>query len=219
MIHAYNKIYLDDAMHNLGEMFDYAQNACHIEPEIFWDMFIASGYADRFAIGMPAVVSGRSGTEIAMDIFSKQDASEAFPEPYNGVKKSKAYWCGSMLAYYQRRTGRSFQDIHKRIAYSDIEKLYTTLHDASKEQVADLMDQQIHNKKEPTRLHTLRLASGYTQKELAEKSGVNLRTLQQYEIRGKDINKAASANLMALAKVLGCHMEDLMEYDAEDVEE
>ena len=32
MIHAYNKIYLDDAMHNLGEMFDYAQNACHIEP-------------------------------------------------------------------------------------------------------------------------------------------------------------------------------------------
>lgn len=91
MIHAYNKIYLDDAMHNLGEMFDYAQNACHIEPEIFWDMFIASGYADRFAIGMPAVVSGRSGTEIAMEIFSKQDASEAFPEPYNGVRKSKAY--------------------------------------------------------------------------------------------------------------------------------
>lgn len=124
-----------------------------------------------------------------------------------------------MLAYYQRRTGRSFQDIHKRIAYSDIEKLYPTLHDASKEQVADLMDQQIHTKKEPTRLHTLRLAGGYTQKELAEKSGVNLRTLQQYEIRGKDINKAASANLMALAKVLGCHMEDLMEYDTEDVEE
>lgn len=179
MIHAYNKIYLDDAMHNLSEMFDYAQNSCHIEPEIFWDMFIASGYADRFAIGMPSVVSGRSGTEIAMDIFSKQDASEAFPEPYNGVRKS----------------------------------------DASKEQVADLMDQQIHNKKEPTRLHTLRLASGYTQKELAEKSGVNLRTLQQYEIRGKDINKAASVNLMALAKVLGCHMEDLMEYDTEDVEE
>ena len=50
------------------------------------------------------------------------------------------------------------------------------------------MDQHFHNIKEPTRLHSLRLASGYTQKELAEKSGVNLRTLQQYEIRGKDIN-------------------------------
>ena len=68
-------------------------------------------------------------------------------------------------------------------------------------------------------LKSYMVKAGYTQKELAEKSGVNLRTLQQYEIRGKDINKAASANLMALAKVLGCHMEDLMEYDTEDVEE
>lgn len=34
MIHAYNKIYLDDAMHNLGEMFDYAQNSCHMEDMI-----------------------------------------------------------------------------------------------------------------------------------------------------------------------------------------
>ena len=60
---------------------------------------------------------------------------------------------------------------------------------------------------------------GYSQRELAEKVGVNLRTLQQYEIRAKDINKAAGATLLALAKVLGCRMEDLLEYDNSEIED
>ena len=54
MIHAYNKIYLDDAMHNLGEMFDYAQNSCHIEPEMFWGYvyckWICRSFCNRYAV-------------------------------------------------------------------------------------------------------------------------------------------------------------------------
>ena len=52
-----------------------------------------------------------------------------------------------------------------------------------------------------------------TQRELSEKSGVNLRTIQQYERRSKDINKAAGATLRALALTLSCRVEDLLEYD------
>ena len=59
----------------------------------------------------------------------------------------------------------------------------------------------------------------YTQRELAEKVGVNLRTLQQYEVRAKDINKAAGITLVALSKVLGCRVEDLLEYDLNEIEE
>ena len=51
------------------------------------------------------------------------------------------------------------------------------------------------------------------------KVGVNLRTLQQYEIRAKDINKAAGAALLALAKALGCRVEDLLEYDNREIDE
>lgn len=51
-----------------------------------------------------------------------------------------------------------------------------------------------------------------TQKRLSEESGVNLRTLQQYETGAKDINKASANTLGALSKVLWCRMEDLMEY-------
>ena len=74
---------------------------------------------------------------------------------------------------------------------------------------------------EPTAptLQTQRKISGYTQKELAEKVGVNLRTLQQYEIRAKDINKAAGTTLLALSKVLGCRVEDLLEYDSSEIDD
>ena len=52
-----------------------------------------------------------------------------------------------------------------------------------------------------------------------EKNTVNLRTLQQYEIRAKDINRAAGITLLALAKALGCQVEDLLEYDNGDLKD
>ena len=42
-------------------------------------------------------------------------------------------------------------------------------------------------------------------------SGIPLRTIQQYEQRQKNINKAQAEYLVALARVLCCEVEDLME--------
>jgi transcriptional regulator with XRE-family HTH domain len=50
-----------------------------------------------------------------------------------------------------------------------------------------------------------------TQNELAVQSGIPLRTVQQYEQRQKDINKAQAAYLILLSKALYCSPEDLME--------
>lgn len=63
----------------------------------------------------------------------------------------------------------------------------------------------------PTRLKMRRMDAGYTQKELAGKSGLSLRTIQQYEQRTKDINRAAGISLQALARTLDCRIEDLLE--------
>ena len=57
----------------------------------------------------------------------------------------------------------------------------------------------------------IRTAYGCTQAELAKRSGVSLRSIQMYEQRNKDINKASAETLLRLSKVLGCTMEDLME--------
>lgn len=53
--------------------------------------------------------------------------------------------------------------------------------------------------------------------KLSEKSGVTLRMIQQYENRSKDINRAAAETLSALSRVLGCNVEDLLEYSFEEV--
>ena len=59
------------------------------------------------------------------------------------------------------------------------------------------------------RRQTLRL----TQKLLAERSGVNLRSIQEYEQGRKDINKVAGITLYKLAQALECTIEDLLEIE------
>ena len=105
----------------------------------------------------------------------------------------------------------SFKNIFHNISAKEIEKLYNTLHEASEEKFVDAVNTIIKRKNSPTKLKMLRQNVGYSQRELAEKSGVNLRTLQQYELRAKDINKAATETLLKLSKTIGCKIEDLIE--------
>ena len=95
----------------------------------------------------------------------------------------------------------------------EILQLYPTLHEASEEKFVERVNRLICNKHLPTRLQKRRKDAQLTQKELAGRSGVKLRTIQQYEMRAKNINKAAAETLQQLAQVLLCNMEDLIEYD------
>lgn len=212
MIRAYDKDYLDDAMSCLGEAMDYASQAYGMDMDDFLELFIASGLADQFSLGVPRVISGMSGTELVMEVFSKARMERTFPAPRIDYDCSSAYWCGWILAYYQWYTLRSFREIQQFISMRDIEKLYPTLHESSEQKFVDTVNRIIQKKNPPTHLQVQRRICGYTQRELAEKSGINLRTLQQYENRSKDIGKAAGVTLLALSRVLGCRMEYLLEY-------
>lgn len=219
MIHAYDSQYLDDAMKCLGEAMDYAANCCQMNMDRFLELFIGTGYAEQFAAGVPKYVSGVSGTELVMDVLTKSGMNMDFPQAQIDYDYSSQYWCGWILAYYQWYTGRSFKEIRKHISMQEIEKLYSTLHEASEKKFVDTVNRMIRKKNPSTRLQAQRKISGYSQRELAEKVGVNLRTLQQYEIRAKDINKAAGITLLSLAKALGCRVEDLLEYDSSEIED
>lgn len=61
------------------------------------------------------------------------------------------------------------------------------------------------------KLKEIRESKGITQKALAEMSGVNPRTVQNFEQGKSDINKAAAIKVYALAKALNCAVEDLIE--------
>lgn len=59
-------------------------------------------------------------------------------------------------------------------------------------------------------LKRIRLEKNITQDKLSEISGVSVRMIQHYEQGSKDINKVQGITLRALAKALGCNMEDLL---------
>lgn len=154
-----------------------------------------------------------------MEIVEKSGKQMSFPEPQTEYDCSPEYWCGWILAYYQWETGCSFKDIHSNISMLKIRKLYGTLHEAGEEKFADTVNAIIKRRNAPSKLQQQRKRCGYSQKELAERSGVNLRTLQQYELKTKDISKASVQTVLALANVLGCRVEDLVEYSTEESKE
>ncbi len=211
MICAYNEMYLNDAMKNLGEAFDYSATVLNIPMDDFLDMFIISGIAEQFAGGVPKFVSGLSGTELVWEVLNRIGINMDLPAPQTEYEYSPEYWCGWILAFYQWNTGKSFKEIKKYLSMSEIYKLYPTLHEASEEKFIDVANSILERKKLPTKLKTVRKAIGISQKELSEKSGVTLRMIQQYEQRAKDINKATASNLFALARTLGCKAGDLLE--------
>ena len=217
-MYAYDEKYLYDAMKNLGEAFDYAVSACGIEADEFMSLFIASGFADSFGKGNPRLVSGLYGTELVMETVTKTGLSINFPEPQTEMDFSPEYWCGWILAYYQWKTGRTFRNIRENISCSEVLRLYSPLHEADEEKFVDTVNSIIERKNFPSKLQQRRKECGYSQKELAEKSGVNIRTLQQYEIKSKDIGKASVQAVMSMANVLGCRIDDLMEYSTESGE-
>lgn len=216
-MHAYDEQYLDDAMKCLGEAMDYAVNSCNIKMDDFLDLFIATGIARQFAVGSPKYISSLSGTELTMRILTFSNVDIDFPNPQIEYEYSKEYWCGWILAYYQWYTGRTFKDIKKYVSMEEIEKLYFTLHEADETKFVNTINHKINCQIRTTRLQTQRKICGYSQRELANKVGMSLRTLQQYEIKAKDINKAAGITLLAISRVLGCQIEDILEYDTSDV--
>lgn len=219
MIHAYDEQYLNDAMSNLGEAMDYAVNGCHLTMDMFLDFFVVSGLAQQFGTGVPNIVSGTSGTELVCKVLESVGINVSTPDVLPEYDYSIEYWCGWILAYYQWYSGRPFKNIQNYLTMQEVAKLYPTLHEAAEEKFVDVLNHIIRKSNASTRLKFQRGISGYSQRELAEKSGVSLRSIQQYEQKAKDINKASVSTLLALAKILGCHVEDIIEYEIHDVEE
>ena len=143
---AYNEIYLNDAMQNLGEAFDYAVNVCGLDPDRFYDLFVSSGIADQFGIGNPKYVSGLSGTELVLNILPGFETNTSFADAQIEYDYSREYWAGWILAYYQWYKCVSFQRIHENISMGDILNLYPALHEASEDKFVDTLDAVIIHK-------------------------------------------------------------------------
>lgn len=211
MTHAYQEIYLSNAQSMLGDAFDYGINACHIPGSSFVKLFAASTISKRLENGEPRYLSGKSGIEVAMEILAETTGKVPDAAPQEHFGRSREYWIGWAVAYYQWFSGRSYSDIFRAVTFEELQKLYNPLHEADITKFADILDGRMREFFADTSLKRIRTAYGCTQAELAKRSGVTLRSIQMYEQRNKDINKASAETLLRLSKVLGCTMEDLME--------
>lgn len=70
--------------------------------------------------------------------------------------------------------------------------------------------------KKDTKLKQVRRAKELTQKELAEATGISLRTLQHFECGARDLNGAAAMTVYTIAKALGVEMTELLDIPDEE---
>ena len=211
MTRAYQEIYLSNAQAALGDAFDYAVNTCGIPGEDFAKLFCGSSVSRRMENGEPSLLSGKSGIEIAIEVIFETTGKQLEAVPTERMERSAEYWIGWAVAYYQWYSSRRYSDIFKVLPYGDLKKMYYTLHEADITKFVDIADERVREYFKDTNLKRIRTVYGCTQAELARLSGVTLRSIQMYEQRRKDINKASAETLYNIAKVLGCTIEDLIE--------
>lgn len=211
MIRAYHKVYLEKARVNLGRMLDFATYDLGYDPCTFFDLFMNSGLAERFGKGEFTLTVGMSGVELAYRVLEQTKHQVAFPSPRYTADRSPEYWAGWALAYYQWETAMTFEEILEYIPLDDIIRMYSPYHEMDIRHFCDRMNELYRAANPETKLKQIRQRSGLSQSELAELSGIPVRTIQQYEQRQKSINKAQAEYLIILARALNCSAEDLIE--------
>ena len=211
MIRAYDKVYLDKARTGLGRMLDFAVYDLEYDIAEFFDLFISSGVAEGIERGEFSLIAGMSGVELAYRVLERSGVERERIQPRYTMDRSEEYWTGWALAYYQWETSLSFAEIVRCVPIKDIQRLYSPYHEMDIRQFCDRMNALYRASQPESNLKRLRSKVGLSQRELAEISGIPLRTIQQYEQRQKNINKAQAEYLVMLARALCCGVEDFIE--------
>lgn len=211
MTHAYSESYLRDAKNRLSQFFDYLINDCGMKPDWAASIFLSSGYAEQFERGNPAILAGMSGVELARVVVEATYKIKKLPEPGYAEGLSPEYWAGWALAEYQWYSGKRFKDIFEHVKLSEIIPMYSVYHEMDISKFIETMDEKCAAALPECRLKKLRESRGLSQAELAKLSSVSLRSIQMYEQRVNDIDKAQAQTIYKLSRVIGCAMEDLLE--------
>ena len=128
MTRAYNPLYLEDAMHNLGTMLDCAVHVAHCDLSVFYEMFLSSGVAAQMETGNPRYVAGLSGMELMLEVLKRSSDITPPETVYNPLERTPEYWAGWTLAYYQWQTSFSFSFIQRNgLTINIVLSQYSTL--------------------------------------------------------------------------------------------
>ena len=207
---AYDEYYLSNARRTLANSFDYAALSLGIPLDKYFPMFIKTDLASRFEKGDPFIVSGRSGVELALMVMQKNTGRYEYRERLYLVGRSREYWVGWALAYYQWYTGLSFRKLNVAVPVTTVLEMYEKYHEMDIMQFVDRVDEMRLAARASAYLKEYRKAAGYSQNELAKITGIPVRTLQHYEQGTKSLDKANASYVLSLSRALECEPEDLL---------
>ena len=208
MMHAYDENLLYKAQITLANMLDTAVNTYGYDLKGFYFLFLNSVYCKRFERGESSVVAGMSGTELAYAIISENKNVELKESSYR-VQRSVEYWIGWSLGFYQWYSGKRFKEINEIADMDAFENMYPKFHEMDIMQLVEFLDNR-SNEHDTNKLKRMRTYAGLSQKELAEKTGIPLRTIQQYEQGQKELAHARADSVIRLSKALFCNVDDLI---------
>lgn len=208
MMHAYDENLLYKAQITLANMLDTAVNTYGYDLKEFYLLFLNTDYCKRFERGESKVVAGMSGTELAYYIISENEDIDMKDYTFR-VQRSVEYWIGWSISFYQWYSGKKFKEINEFANMDLFISMYSKYHEMDIMHLVDFLDDK-SKQFDTQRLKRLRVYAGLSQKELAENSGIPLRTIQQYEQGQKDLSHARADSVVRLARALYCEVEDLI---------
>ena len=221
---AYSEMYLEDAMRTLGEAVDFALCDQGLNPADLTAILSNSLEMRQFERGVPRVVCGMSGDELAREIIAGAGLKPAECRKSYPFDHSPQYWAGWVLAYTQWTSCLGFSDLFEVAPLDWIIGSYHPLHEASEDKFAGIViDKWNKAQVDKKGLKAARKAAGLTQKQLAAQSGVKLRAIQLYEQNRLDLRRTSVSSALALANTLDCTIEDLiwqpiaLEYDSQSI--
>lgn len=212
---AYEESYVGSVQQAMGSMLDYAVNVRGADLRSYYGLFLQSRFPGLLERGCPGIFIGRSGTEMALELMGEPPV----PAERRMLCPGREYWTGWALAYYQWRSGRSLSEIERLVPIGQVELLYHPFHEMDVSSFCLRMDELCSAAQPLTSLQLARTRAQLSQRQLADLSGVPLRTLQQYEQRQKSINRARAEYVVRLARVLSCEPWDLLEKRCEGLVE
>ena len=208
MIHAYENYYLKDAQRCLSSFLDYGVNHQHIEISTLWNMFLNSEICDKFMIGDPFTISGKSGIELVLELLK---INKAINFKNISFERSKEFWLGHFLAFFQWSTSLSFKKLNKYISIQELLDMYHPFHEMDIMHFVYHVKDKYNERKKLTNLELIRKEAKLSRQELSELSEVPIRIIEQYEQRVRNINKANATYVISLANTLRVKPIDLLE--------
>lgn len=211
MTHAYDENLINKSRLTMARMLDTAVNSYGYDLVTFYAMFLGTDISERFGRGDSSVVAGRSGNELAYYVIKENVNSVEMKQQPEYLGRTAEFWTGWAMAYYQWDCGDSFSKIEK---YAPIEKVYGMYHLYHEMDISEFLIEMYSLRKEYFKISALKRLRTYakiSQQELAEMTGVPLRTIQQYEQHQKDIKHARVDAVISLSRALHCNIEDILD--------